>query len=93
VFAVTSGPLSTRKGGRGGIALWLHGDEGNAYYFAHLDGWADGIETGTRVESGDVIGFVGNTGNAAGGAHHNHFQIHPDRGSPINPYPTLALVC
>lgn len=93
VFAVTSGTLRTRTGGKGGIALWLYGDDGNAYYYAHLNGWADGITTGVRVGQGDLIGFVGNSGNASGGANHTHFQLHPDGGSPVNPYPTLSAIC
>lgn len=93
VYAVTSGKLRTRTGGLGGIALWLYGDDGNAYYYAHLDGWADGVKTGTKVSRGELIGYVGNTGNASGGAHHTHFQLHPDRGSAINPYPTLSAIC
>jgi len=93
VYAVTGGTLRTRTGGLGGIALWLYGNDGNAYYFAHLDGWASGIQTGTRVSQGQVIGTVGNTGNASGGAHHTHFQLHPGGGAPINPYWTLAQVC
>jgi murein DD-endopeptidase MepM/ murein hydrolase activator NlpD len=93
VYAVAGGTLRTRTGGLGGIALWLYGDDGNAYYYAHLDGWAPSIETGSRVDRNDLIAFVGNTGNASGGANHTHFQLHPDGGSPINPYPTLSAIC
>jgi murein DD-endopeptidase MepM/ murein hydrolase activator NlpD len=93
VYAVTSGSLRTRTGGLGGIALWLYGDDGHAYYYAHLNGWASGISTGTRVSQGAVIGYVGNTGNASGGATHTHFEIHPNRGAAVNPYWTLAQVC
>ncbi len=93
VYAVIGGTLRTRTGGLGGIALWLYGDDGNAYYYAHLDRWASGIKTGTRVGKGDVIAYVGNTGNASGGAHHTHFQLHPNNGSPVNPYPTLSKIC
>jgi murein DD-endopeptidase MepM/ murein hydrolase activator NlpD len=93
VYAVTSGTLRTRIGGLGGITLRLFGDDGNSYYYAHLDGWADGVETGTRVAKGDLIAFVGNTGNASGTAPHTHFQLHPDGGSPVNPYPTLSEIC
>ncbi len=93
VVAVIGGSLRTRTGGLGGIAVWLYGDDGNAYYYAHLDGWASGIQTGTRVSQGQLIGYVGNTGNARGGAYHTHFQIHPGGGRAINPYWTLAQVC
>lgn len=93
VYAVIGGTLRTRTGGLGGIALWLYGDDGNAYYYAHLDRWASGIETGTRVHKGHVIAYVGNSGNASGGATHTHFQLHPNNGSPVNPYHTLAKIC
>ena len=93
VFAVTSGTLRKRTGGLGGNAWWLYGDDGNAYYFAHLDTWKKGLDTGSRVKKGAVIAFVGNTGNASGGANHTHFQLHPRGGAPINPYPTLAAIC
>lgn len=93
VHAVTSGTLRTRTGGLGGTALWLFGDDGHWYYYAHLSGWASGVRTGSRVSRGSVIGFVGNTGNATGGAHHTHFEIHPNGGSAINPYWTLSKIC
>ena len=93
VFAVFSGTLRKRTGGLGGTALWLYADDGNAYYYAHLDRWAKGIDTGTRVKKGAVIAYVGNTGNASGGAKHTHFQVHPGGGSAVNPYPTLSAIC
>ena len=93
LFAVIGGTLRTRTGGLGGIALWLFGNDGHAYYYAHLDRWANGISTGTRVSQGDVIGYVGNSGNASGGATHTHFEIHPNYGAAVNPYWTLIQVC
>lgn len=63
------------------------------YYYAHLDGYADGLREGTTLKRGDPIGYVGSTGNAAPDAPHLHFAIFrlaPDRkwwkGSAINPY-------
>jgi murein DD-endopeptidase MepM/ murein hydrolase activator NlpD len=93
VYAVIGGTLRKRTGGLGGNAWWLYGDDGNAYYFAHLDGWKSGLDTGSRVKKGAVIAYVGNTGNASGGASHTHFQLHPNGGAPVNPYPTLAKIC
>jgi murein DD-endopeptidase MepM/ murein hydrolase activator NlpD len=66
------------------------------YYYAHLDGYAAGLREGQSVHKGDVIGYVGSTGNASPDAPHLHFAIFrltPERqwwkGEPINPYPVL----
>ena len=68
-----------------------------AYYYAHLDRYADGLVEGQIVKRGDVIGYVGSTGNALPDAPHLHFAIFrlgPERqwwkGEPINPYPIFA---
>ena len=92
VVAVVNGTLRFRDGGLGGIAIWLKGS-GASFYYAHLDSRASGLSTGSYVERGTLIGYVGNTGNAYGGADHLHFQLHPGHGSPVNPYPTLAAAC
>lgn len=92
VVAVTDGTLRFSNGGLGGIAIWVKG-AGASYYYAHLDSRASGLSPGSYVTRGTVIGYVGNTGNAMGGATHLHFQLHPGHGSPVNPYPTLAEAC
>jgi murein DD-endopeptidase MepM/ murein hydrolase activator NlpD len=93
VFAVESGVIDTDSGGIGGNHIWLAGDSGTGYYYAHLNGFA--VSDGTRVAQGDLIGYNGATGNAAGGAPHVHFQLHPGgrSSSAVNPYPTLAAAC
>lgn len=92
VVAATDGTVRFSDGGLGGIAIWVKGN-GASFYYAHLDSRASGLTAGSYVTRGTVIGYVGNTGNAYGGAHHLHFQLHPGHGSPVNPYPTLAAAC
>ncbi len=94
-YATVNGVIEKTRpveSGLGGITIWLDGNDGNHYYYAHLKGIKPGIAPGVRVRSGDVIGWVGKTGNARTTPPHLHFEIHPgDRGSTaINPIPILS---
>lgn len=98
IFAIHGTPLIAAENGElarvgtaslGGNKLWVRGDSGNEYYYAHLSAFAPGIEDGRRVRAGEVIGYVGDTGNARGTSPHLHFEIHPDGRGPVNPYPLL----
>lgn len=88
-LAVVSGQMEIEIGGLGGIAVWVHGDDGVSYYYAHLSR-VEG--PARRVARGEVIGYVGDTGNAAGGPPHTHFGIRSN-GMMVNPYPTLRVLC
>jgi murein DD-endopeptidase MepM/ murein hydrolase activator NlpD len=61
----------------GGRRLWLRDDRGNEFYYAHLSAYSPFAVDGAIVNAGDVLGFVGNTGDAEGGPFHLHFEIHP----------------
>jgi hypothetical protein len=61
----------------GGNRLWLQDLAGNQFYYAHLSAYTPLARNGTHVHAGDVLGFVGNTGDASGGAYHLHFEVHP----------------
>lgn len=82
---------------RGGIMLSLIGDDGVRYYGSHLQSIVEGIEVGVRVEVGQLLGYTGSSGNAAGTPPHLHFGISrpttPDdwrtRRGELSPYPYL----
>lgn len=88
-LAVVSGTVAQTTGAIGGKQVKLAGDDGVAYYYTHLDSFG----AAGRVNAGDVIGAVGNSGNAVGGPSHVHFEVHPGGGAAVNPYPRLAAVC
>jgi murein DD-endopeptidase MepM/ murein hydrolase activator NlpD len=80
----------------GGNRLWLRDAAGNEFYYAHLSAFSPLAREGAQVKAGDVIGFVGTTGDAAGTPPHLHFEIHPREllwmgyDGVVNPYPYLT---
>jgi peptidoglycan LD-endopeptidase LytH len=94
IFDGTVRRMST--GSLGGISLWLRSSAGDDYYYAHLDGYAEGITVGLRVTQGTVLGYVGTTGNAPSYLPHLHFEYHPGgygSGTAVNPYPLVRSIC
>jgi murein DD-endopeptidase MepM/ murein hydrolase activator NlpD len=78
LLAVADGTLHTIGFTKiGGYRLWLRDTEGNEFYYAHLSAYSPLAVEGRSVEAGDVVGFVGDTGDAEGGSPHLHFEIHP----------------
>ena len=61
----------------GGNRLWLRDGQGNLFYYAHLSAFSPLAVNGNKVNAGDVVGFVGNTGDAQGTPFHLHFEVHP----------------
>jgi murein DD-endopeptidase MepM/ murein hydrolase activator NlpD len=61
----------------GGNRLWLRDGQGNEFYYAHLSAYSPAARNGNRVKAGEVIGFVGNTGDAEATPYHLHFEVHP----------------
>ncbi|MEX2292478.1 MAG: LysM peptidoglycan-binding domain-containing protein [Acidimicrobiales bacterium] len=89
VVATTRGQALQTVGRIGGRQVKLIGSDGVIYYYTHLDSFA----ASGLVAAGTVIGAVGNSGNATGGPPHVHFEMHPNGGAAVNPYPRLAAVC
>jgi murein DD-endopeptidase MepM/ murein hydrolase activator NlpD len=61
----------------GGNRLWLLDEQGNQFYYAHLSAFSTAAVNGARVKAGEVIGFMGKTGDAEGTPYHLHFEVHP----------------
>ena len=61
----------------GGNRLWLRDDQGNEFYYAHLSAFTPLAKNGLHVHAGEMLGFVGNTGDAQGTPTHLHFEVHP----------------
>ena len=79
-------------GSLGGKSVWLRANNGDEFYYAHLDAYGD-ISVGQRVAEGYVIGYNGSTGNAPSWLPHLHFEFHPGGGGAVNPYPLVKSIC
>ena len=92
VYSATEGLVADlRNNNLGGKVIWILGPSGSWHYYAHLDGHKRGLNVGDYVHKGDLIGYVGNTGNARATAPHLHYGIYLNgkgRGA-VNPYSYL----
>lgn len=97
VFAVDDGTVAKLFTSKpGGLTVYQFDPQGRlAYYYAHLDRYAEGLKEGMTLRRGDLVGYVGTSGNA-GNTPHLHFAVFrlgPERrwweGDPVNPYPAL----
>jgi murein DD-endopeptidase MepM/ murein hydrolase activator NlpD len=88
--AVVGGEVTFKSGGMSGLGAYLHGDDGNLYYYFHLSAYEGEAR---HVAQGEVIGYVGKTGDAQYTAPHTHFEVHPGGGGAVNPYPSVRPVC
>lgn len=87
VLAPAAGIATVSRGEVGGLAVKVTQHDGTVWYLAHLDEAI--VADGTPVTPGSVLGTVGDTGNAAGGAPHVHVEIWPHGGAPLDPKPLL----
>ena len=88
LVAVVAGDVTMKTNALGGNVVWLTGVDGAKYYYAHLSAWEGGSRS---VSAGEVIGYVGSTGNTS--ANHLHFEIHPGGGAAVNPTSTVRQFC
>jgi len=95
VYAVERGVLfeqETDPNSTSGLAWRLHADTDVRYRYFHLSAFAPGLTVGDRVERGQLIGFVGDTGNATPDGWHLHFEVRPGPSyAPVDPAPLLAI--
>jgi murein DD-endopeptidase MepM/ murein hydrolase activator NlpD len=100
VLAVDDGRIARLfTSARGGLTVYqFDPSETFCYYYAHLDGYAPGLDEGDNVRRGSLLGYVGTTGNAPAGTPHLHFTVFklgPEKrwweGAPINPFPVWVF--
>ena len=94
LFAVADGTVTKvyrdGPGSLSGNGLRISQPDGTYFFYAHLLSIADGIEQGTKVKAGQVVGLNGSTGSS--GTPHLHLEIHPKGGAAINPYPLVKAI-
>jgi murein DD-endopeptidase MepM/ murein hydrolase activator NlpD len=86
--AVVAGDFETHHSGLGGLSIYLHGDDGNTYYYAHL---SQIVGPDRRVAQGEVVALTGSSGDAT--TPHTHFEFHPGGGPAVNSYQLVRAHC
>ncbi len=89
VRAPVDGVAQSGNSGLGGLTVKVVMPDGTYFYLAHLSGLVDGFVDGMPVRTGDIVGFVGDSGNARGGSPHLHIGVYPHGGPPVDPKPIL----
>jgi len=89
VRAPVDGTLRFADESTGGKSAYVTTADGTFYYMTHLSSFAPDVQSGAQVTHGQVVGAVGDSGNARGSAPHVHFEIHPQGGAAVNPKPIL----
>ncbi len=94
LYAATDGTITKvytdYPGSLAGNGVRLAMADGTYFFYAHMVAVADGIEVGSKVKAGQIVGQVGNTGNS--GTPHLHFEVHPQGGAAVNPYPIVKAI-
>ncbi|GMQ85157.1 MAG: hypothetical protein BMS9Abin07_0722 [Acidimicrobiia bacterium] len=91
LVAMNSGKVRLNWNSLGGRQVYIYSGDGNFYYYAHLSGYAPGLANGQRVSKGQLLGYVGTTGNATASV--LHLGLGLIGGALVNPYPTVRRVC
>ena len=97
IYAVDNGTLTKQtidgaaNATLSGNAWTLKLTDGTYYFYAHLSKFADGLTQGSVVIRGQLIGYVGDTGDPGPGNYHLHFEVHPQGGAAVNPVPLLTI--
>ncbi|NQV97164.1 MAG: peptidoglycan-binding protein [Acidimicrobiaceae bacterium] len=93
IYAVLDGTITKMYGADSslsGNAIRLTTADNTYFFYAHMDSIAPGISVGTAVRAGQIIGYMGSTGNV--GSSHLHFEVHPGGGAAVSPYPVVKAV-
>lgn len=94
IYAVADGTITKiyadYPGSLSGNGVRLSTGDGTYFFYAHMTGLNTGIDVGVKVKAGQILGTVGSTGSS--GTNHLHFEVHPQGGQAVNPYPLVKAI-